>query len=94
VLTAADMTNRKTHEANHNANTIENILATFREERMAFVHRLDGYDQAFVQRTAIHPRLEKSIRVIDLAFFIAEHDDHHLARISELKRLSRADGKS
>jgi hypothetical protein len=25
-LTAADMTNRKTHEANHNANTIENIL--------------------------------------------------------------------
>jgi hypothetical protein len=27
------------------------------------------------------------IRVIDLAFFIAEHDDHHLARISELKRL-------
>jgi hypothetical protein len=27
------------------------------------------------------------MRVIDLAFFIAEHDDHHLARISELIRL-------
>jgi len=24
--------------------------------------------------------------VIDLVFFIAEHDDHHLARISDLKR--------
>jgi mannitol/fructose-specific phosphotransferase system IIA component len=24
--------------------------------------------------------------VIDLVFFIAEHDDHHLARISELKK--------
>ena len=87
TLVAADMTNRKTHEANHNSNTIENILAAFRKERMAFVRRLDAYDEAFVQRTALHPRLQVNIRVIDLVFFIAEHDDHHLARISELKRM-------
>ena len=87
TLSAADMENRKTHEANHNANTIENILAEFRRERMDFVRRLDGYDEAFVQRTALHPRLNLKIRVLDLVFFIAEHDDHHLARISELKRL-------
>ena len=86
-LTAADMTNRKTHEANHNANTIENILADFRQERMDFVRRLDAYDEGFVQRAALHPRLQTKIRVIDFIFFIAEHDDHHLARISELKRL-------
>ena len=86
-LAAADLTNRKTHEANHNANTIENILATFRAERMEFVGRLDEYDEEFIQRTALHPRLNMKIRVIDLAFFIAEHDDHHLARISELIRL-------
>jgi hypothetical protein len=86
-LTAADLTNRKTHEANHNAETSENILAQFRQERMAFVARLDSYDDAFVKRVALHPRLNQKIRVIDLAFFIAEHDDHHLARISELKRL-------
>ena len=85
-LTAADMANRKTCEANHNANTIENILAALRNERMKFVRRLDAYDEDFVQRTAIHPRLQARIRVLDLAFFIAEHDDHHLARISELKR--------
>jgi hypothetical protein len=86
VLTAADMTNRQTHEANHNANSIEHILSDFRKERMAFVARLDSYDEEFVSRTALHPRLKTNIRVIDLAFFIAEHDDHHLARISELKR--------
>ena len=86
TLTAADMSNQKTHEANHNANSIENILNAFRRERVAFVRRLDSYDEAFVQRTALHPRLQTKIRVIDLAFFIAEHDDHHLARISELKR--------
>jgi hypothetical protein len=87
TLSAADMTNRQTHEADHNANSIENILSDFRKERMAFVARLDSYDEVFVARTALHPRLKTQIRVIDLAFFIAEHDDHHLARISELKRI-------
>jgi uncharacterized damage-inducible protein DinB len=86
-LAAADMANRKTYEADHNANTIENILVAFRSERMEFVRRLDAYDEEFIQRTALHPRLQVRIRVIDLIFFIAEHDDHHLARISELKRL-------
>ena len=87
TLVAADMQNRQTHDANHNANTIENILGAFRKERMSFVRRLDLSDEAFVRRTALHPRLNVKIRVIDLVFFIAEHDDHHLARISELRRL-------
>lgn len=87
TLAAADLTNRKTHEANHNASTIEAILTAFRQERTAFVTRLDSYDETFVSRIALHPRLNQKIRVIDLAFFIAEHDDHHLARINELKRL-------
>ena len=94
TLSAADMTNQLTHEANHNSNSIENILSAFRKARMAFVARLDSYDEAFVSRTAMHPRLKTPIRVIDLAFFIAEHDDHHLARISELKRLFRVNGKT
>jgi uncharacterized damage-inducible protein DinB len=87
TLYAADLENRKTHEANHNENDIEKILMAFRSERMEFVRRLDAYDEEFVQRTAIHPRLKMKIRVLDLSFFIAEHDDHHLSRISELKRL-------
>lgn len=86
-LHAADEKNRKTHEAGHNSNSIENILTTFRAERMAFVRRLDEYDEAFVQKTAFHPRLKMEIRVLDLIFFISEHDDHHLSRISELIRL-------
>lgn len=88
TLHAADLENRKTHEADYNAGAIENILSAFRTERMEFVHRLDEYDEAFVQRVALHPRLKMKIRMLDLVFFIAEHDDHHLARISELIRLS------
>jgi len=87
TLRAADMENRKTHDANHNTDMLANILTAFRHERMAFVQRLDDYDEAFVERTAFHPRLKVKVRVLDLVFFIAEHDDHHLARISELIRL-------
>ena len=86
TLRPADLKNRKTHEANHNANSIENILAAFRRERGEFVRRLDGFDGEFIARTAEHPRLQMPMRVIDLVYFIAEHDDHHLARITDLMR--------
>ena len=86
-LAVADLSNRKTHEANHNANTMDNILAAFRRERMILVQRLDADNGANLGRTALHPRLNKPMRVIDHLFFVAEHDDHHLARIVELKRL-------
>ena len=86
-LAPADLKNRKTHEANHNADTIENILTAFRKSRTELVRRLESYDDGFAQRTALHPRLNQKIRAIDHVFFVAEHDDHHLARISEIKRL-------
>ena len=86
TLRPADLGNRKTHEANHNANSIEQLLAEFRAERGEFVRRLDDLDDAFVARTALHPRLQIPMRVIDFAYFIAEHDDHHLVRISDLIR--------
>ncbi len=86
-LTPADTQNRKTFEADHNAKEIGEILSAFRRERMEFVERLETLDAEFRERSALHPRLKLPMRVIDLAFFKAEHDDHHLARISELVRL-------
>jgi hypothetical protein len=86
TLRPADLQNRKTHEAAHNSGPVERLLAAFRAERDEFVRRLDGFDAEFVGRTAIHPRLQVPMRVMDFAYFIAEHDDHHLARISELLR--------
>ncbi|MFY9822853.1 MAG: DinB family protein [Thermoanaerobaculia bacterium] len=86
VLRAADMTNRKTHEAGHNGRPVSELLADFRRERERFVARLDAWDPALVSLTALHPRLQKPMRVIDMAFFTAEHDDHHLARMTELAR--------
>jgi hypothetical protein len=86
VLRAADMTNRRTHEADHNSAHLDDLFLKFREARMRFVSRLEEMTEEQVARTALHPRLNKPMRVIDLALFVAEHDDHHLAGITQLAR--------
>jgi len=87
VLRAADMRNRKTEEAGHNAARIEEILAAFRAARLGFIRRLEALTAAEVAASALHPRLQKQMRVIDMAYFTAEHDDHHLSAVSESCRL-------
>jgi hypothetical protein len=64
-----------------------NILLAFRRSRQSLVRRFERLPEEMVERTAHHPRLNKPMRVIDLALFIAEHDDYHLARISIAKRI-------
>ncbi|MGA8221635.1 MAG: DinB family protein [Candidatus Acidiferrales bacterium] len=83
-LTAADLSNEKTHNAQHNRQPIETLLAEFRRARHALVERLDNADPLFFCRVSHHPRLDKPMRVVDALYFQAEHDDYHLARISEL----------
>jgi len=85
VLRAADMTNRRTHEAQHNAQPVEAILAEFRAARGEFIARLETLDEKQIARSARHPRLNVPMRVVDLISFISEHDDHHLVRMNELK---------
>ena len=86
VLVAADMTNRKTNDANHNARSIDELLLEFRHERGLLVTRLEGLDESDWSKSALHPRLKQPMRIVDIAYFDSEHDDYHLARISELKR--------
>jgi uncharacterized damage-inducible protein DinB len=83
-LTAADLSNRKTHEAAHNTRRIEDILAEFRDARLRLVDRVAGLEPALFARSIPHPRLKKPFRLVDHLYFAAEHDDHHLARIWEL----------
>lgn len=85
-LRAADLLNQKTHQAQHNSRPINEILREFRRGRLALVARLESQPPEYFQRTALHPRLNTPMRVTDLLYFVAEHDDHHLARISELLR--------
>jgi uncharacterized damage-inducible protein DinB len=83
-LVEADLTNRRTHEANHNVAPLGGLLTAFQTARDALVRQLETFPDDGMAFTALHPRLKASMNVIDLAYFVAEHDDYHLARISEL----------
>jgi uncharacterized damage-inducible protein DinB len=83
-LTAADLRNRKTHEANHNGRPLEQILSGFRASRLQLLRRLDELDVSGFSRAIPHPRLKIPMRLVDHLYFVAEHDDHHLAQIWEL----------
>jgi hypothetical protein len=86
ALQPADMTNRMTETANHNAKSLAVILEEFGRTRSNLVGRLEACDPALFGRSAFHPRLKVQMRLADMMFFQAEHDDHHLATISEILR--------
>ena len=86
VLTAADLANQKTNEAGHNEKTLEQLLKQFTVERQKILETIYGFEAELLSRTAVHPRLNQPMRLIDALYFVAEHDDHHIAVISGLLR--------
>ena len=80
-LTVADLTNRATTEADHDQHPLPILVDRFAAARSALVAALRGAGAADLERVARHPRLGTPMRLVDLAFFVAEHDDHHLARL-------------
>ena len=87
ILHAADITNKKTSEANYNSVPAAEISRLFRERRAQVVSRLESLDAEMFARSAIHPRLNIPMRLVDFVFFEAEHDDYHFTRINELLKL-------
>jgi uncharacterized damage-inducible protein DinB len=85
ALHPADLENRKTHEAAHNDRPISEILADFSAARGRIVDQLARMSRAQLARSALHPRLQQPMSVVDLCFFVAEHDDHHLRTIGEIR---------
>jgi uncharacterized damage-inducible protein DinB len=86
-LRPTDLLNTKTTEANHNAVSIEDLLNRFRQVRLSTLTSLAMLDEREIFMSALHPRLKNQMSTLDLFLFVAEHDDHHLARITELVKL-------
>ena len=87
MLRAADITNRRTSEAGYNGRNVAEILGLFGQRRIKFVKRLLAFGEADMVRAAIHPRLKTPMRMADMALFTAEHDEHHMVKISGLLNL-------
>ena len=83
-LTEADLTNRQTYEANYNAMPTFEIVVGFRTARDQLLKCVERVNPSLFAVPILHPRLKRPMRLVDHLYFVAEHDDHHLARIREL----------
>jgi len=83
-LRPADLQNKKTDLASHNNISLDELLLQFSALRATTIQQLTQLKADDVYKSALHPRLKTPMRVIDLFYFVAEHDDHHLARIEEI----------
>lgn len=63
---------------------IEKVVALFKESRLSNINKYRGLSDLHLSKGSIHPRLKVMMNPVDLAFFDAEHDDHHLFKISDI----------
>lgn len=84
ILRAADMQNIKTQQANHNSKTLPELLDAFDKSRKSLMDRFRNMDDGSMSFKSMHPRLQVLIKPVDMAYFVAEHDDHHLASMREI----------
>ena len=86
AMAPGDLENKRTFAAHHNEHPLADIVQRFAVARAELVGQLEGADEADWLRSAMNPQIQKPMRLLDLAFYIAEHDDHHLATITYLLR--------
>ncbi len=63
---------------------IEKVLDHFYKTRSENIAKYKSLPEPTLSKSSIHPRLNVSMTPVDLAWFDAEHDDHHLVKITEL----------
>lgn len=68
----------------YNAMPVQKVLQYFRENRKKVTERYKTLSDDELLRTSLHPRLKVQMSLTDLAWFGAEHDDHHSVRMNEI----------
>jgi len=68
----------------YNPWSIEKVLDFFRKTRLANLKKYKTLSEEQLKKSSLHPRLKVQMTPVDLAWFDAEHDDHHLVKINEI----------
>lgn len=63
---------------------VEKVLDYFQRTRSNNLLKYKSLTREDLQKSSIHPRLKVRMTPVDLAWFDAEHDDHHLVKINEI----------
>lgn len=83
-MSPADLNNTATDNAFFNQYDIEKILTDFQQERQHTIQLLKNFKGEDFQHSLYHPRLKQPMRIVDLMYFVVEHDKHHLNAISKM----------
>lgn len=67
---------------------IEKVLDFFKRTRLSNLKKYKELSVEHLSKSSLHPRLKVQMTPVDLAWFDAEHDDHHLVKINEILQLS------
>ena len=63
---------------------IEKVLDLFKTNRLKNLKKYQSLSEADLLKPSLHPRLKVMMTPVDLAWFDAEHDDHHLVKMNEI----------
>jgi len=68
----------------YNGQDVKDVLRYFQETRLNNIKRYTSLTEVELTKSSMHPRLKVQITPVDLAWFDAEHDDHHLVTINNI----------
>jgi len=83
VLRAAGF-KKSEDEPDYNMENIRDLLQRFEVNRRRFILKLEELDDDLQKTASFHPRVQVKMRPVDIAYFAAEYDDHHIASIYEI----------
>ena len=67
---------------NYNEMSITDVIQFFTERRKSNLKKYAELLDEDLMKSSLHPRLKVMMTAVDLAWFDAEHDDHHLVKIN------------
>ncbi|HZY78510.1 MAG TPA: DinB family protein [Cyclobacteriaceae bacterium] len=68
----------------YNPFPIETLTSMFKKQRQTNLLLYRCLNESDLLKSSTHPRLKTKMTPVDLAWFDAEHDDHHLLKITDI----------
>lgn len=69
----------------YNSQSVARVLEYFIRNRQDNLRKYKTLVESDYTGVSLHPRLKVMMSPVDLAYFDAEHDDHHLVKINEIQ---------
>jgi DinB superfamily len=68
----------------YSSQPLESVIQYFVSTRSRTLEEYSALAESDLFKSSLHPRLKVNMTPVDLAWFDAEHDDHHLVTINEI----------